>query len=102
MSELENHWDEVARIETELEKKMIGLGLDWRDPVAMARLAGEYKAFQPQDLQAAYQSHNRAQITKAEIFALASTMLATMESAALIDRDVHGGEAWKAFGKHLY
>lgn len=102
MSQIENHWDEVARIEAELRQKMTALGLDWNDSAAMAQLAAECKAFRPADAQAAYQSHDRQRIIKAELFALVSIMIATMESAALDNRDVHAGEAWKAFGRHLY
>jgi hypothetical protein len=102
MSELENHWEEVARIEAELKLKMIALGLNWNDSAAMAQLAVKCKAFHPADAQAAYQSRDFARIVKTEIFALASTMLVTMTSATGNDRDVHSGEVWKAFAKHLY
>jgi hypothetical protein len=29
-------------------------------------------------------------------------MIQTMENATFERRDVHGGEVWKAFGRHLY
>lgn len=102
MSQIENHWDEIAQIETELKRHMIALGLDWHDESAMKRLAAECKAFGPAQAKAAYASKDRQQQTRAELFALASVMIRTMESAARDDRDVHGGEVWKAFGKHLY
>jgi hypothetical protein len=102
MSELENHWNEVSRIETELLRKMTVLGLDWHDDAAMAQLASECKAFHPADANAAYASHDYQKIAKAELFGLASLMLRAMENAALEGRDVHGGEVWKSFGKHLY
>lgn len=102
MSQIENHWSEVSHIETELMRKLVALGLDWHNEAAMAQLASECKAFGPADAQAAYTSHDRERITRAEFFALASLMMATMEDAAQEGRDVHGGEVWKAFGKHLY
>ena len=102
MSQIENHWNEVSSIETELLRKMIALGVDWHDDAAMAQLASECKAFGPADAGAAYASHDLKRITKAELFALASLMLRTMEDAALEGRDVHAGEVWKSFGKHLY
>lgn len=102
MSQIENHWDEVAQIETELRRYMMALGLDWHDEAAMEQLAYECKAFGPSEAQAAYASHNSTLINKAKIFGLASMMMRTMESAARENRDVHGGEVWKAFGKHLY
>jgi hypothetical protein len=94
MSQIENHWDEVSQIETELRRYMMALGLDWHDEAAMSQLAS--------DAQAAYTSHDSKLINKAKFFGLVSTMMRTMESAARENRDVHGGEVWKAFGKHLY
>lgn len=102
MSQTENHWAEVRHIETELQRKMIALGLDWHDEAAMTLLAAECKAFSPAEANAAFVSKDRARITKAEIFALASLMLRAMEDAAMEGREVHGGEAWKAFSRHLY
>ena len=102
MSQNENHWNEVSHIETELMRHMIALGLDWHDDAAMTLLATECKAFGPANAQAAYASKDQRLITKAELFGLVSMMIRTMENAALEERDVHGGEVWKAFGKHLY
>lgn len=102
MSQIENHWAEVSRIETELQRKMIALGVDWHNETAMTLLAMECKSFGPEDAKAARASHEPKRILKAEIFALASLMLQIMGDAALQERDVHGGEVWKAFGKHLY
>lgn len=102
MSQIENHYHEVSQLELELMRHMIALGLDWHDEFVMIQLAAECKKFGPANAKAAYASGDRELKTKAELFALASLMLRTMESAATDDRDVHGGEVWKAFGKHLY
>ena len=102
MSQLENHWDEVDQIETALMRKMIALGINWHDPTAMQQLAAECKVFGPAEAEAAYASKDQRQISRAELFSLASLMLQTMENASIESRLVHGGEVWKAFGKHLY
>jgi hypothetical protein len=102
MSQTENHWDEIVQIETELMRHMIALNIDWHDEAAMTQLATECKNFGPVDATAAYTEKDRKEITKAELFGLVSIMIRTMESAALDQRDVHGGEVWKALGKHLY
>lgn len=102
MSQIEHHSKEIEQIELELTRKMIVLNLDWHDAQAMAKLAAECKAFGPKQAQAAYASGDMAQKAKAELFSLASLMIQTMENATLEGRDVHGGEVWKAFGKHLY
>jgi len=102
MSQIENQWDEVSQIETELMRHMMVLGLDWHDAAAMSQLAAECKVFGPGNAQAAYASKDQRLITKAELFGLVSVMIRTMESAARDSRDVHGGEVWKALGKHFY
>lgn len=102
MSQTENHWDEVSQIEIELKRHMIALGLNWHDEAAMIQLASECKAFGPANAQAAYASKEQRLITKAELFGLVSVMMQTMESAARERREVHGGEVWKALGKHFY
>ncbi len=101
MSQIENHWAEVSHIETELMRKMTALGLDWHDKAAMAQLVAECKAFGPADADAAYESNRMERITKAQLFALVSVMISTMENAALEGREVHGGEVWESFSKHL-
>jgi hypothetical protein len=102
MSQTENHWHEVAQIEIELLRHMLALGLNWQDDAAMTLLATECKSFGPANAKAAYSSKDQNLITKAQLFGLVSTMIQTMESAALEERDVHGGEVWKALAKHLY
>lgn len=102
MSQTENHWAEVANIELEIQRYMMALGLDWHDEMAMTQLATECKNFGPDNAKAAYASSDQRLITKAKLFGLVSMMIQTMESAALENRDVHGGEVWKSFGKHLY
>ena len=102
MSEIENQWDEVVQIETEIMRHMIVLGLDWHNEIAMMQLAAECKTFGPTHAKAAYASNDRRQQTKAELFALVSVMIRTMESAARDTREVHGGEVWKSFAKYLY
>lgn len=102
MSQTENHWGEVSQIEIEIKRHMIALGLDWHDDTAMTQLASECKVFGPANAQAAYASKEQRLITKAELFGLVSVMMQTMENAAREQRDVHGGEVWKALGKHFY
>ena len=102
MSQIEHHSNEIAQIELELRRKMIALNLDWHDAHAMAQLAAECKVFGPEQARAAFASGDLAKKAKAELFSLASLMIQTMENATLEGRDVHGGEVWKAFGRHLY
>ena len=102
MSQTENHWKEVSEVETEIMRLMIALGLDWNNELEMIQLATECKAFRPANAQAAYASHDRQSITKAELFGLVTVMIRTMGNASSEGRIVHGGEVWKALGKHFY
>ena len=102
MSQIQFQWHEVSNIESEMSRYLMALGVDWHDAASMSQLAMECRAFGPTQAQAAYASHDPTQINKAKLFALVAMMMRTMESAAHDDRDVHGGEVWKAFGKHLY
>ena len=102
MSQIENQWEQIKHIETGIMRHMLALGLDWNDEVAMARLARECKTFSAAHAQAVYASGDRTRKTRAELFAMVSIMIKTMEEAANENRDVHGGEVWKAFAKHLY
>jgi len=102
MSQIENQWEQIKHIETGIMRHMLALGLDWNDEVAMARLARECKTFSAADAQAVYASGDRTRKTRAELFAMVSIMIKTMEEAANENRDVHGGDVWKAFAKHLY
>lgn len=102
MSQIEDHKTETSLIERELMRKMLVLGLDWHDDATMKKLASECKVFGPEQAQAAFASNEGAAKTKAELFVLASLMMKTMANAANESREVHGGEVWKAFGKHLH
>lgn len=102
MSQIEHHSNEIAQIELELKRKMIALNLDWHDTQAMAQLAAECKVFGPEQARVAFASGDHAKKARAELFSLASLMMQTMENATLEGREVHGGEVWKAFGRHLY
>lgn len=102
MSEIENHWAEVFNIESEMKIKLMALRMDWHDAAAMRLLAGECRSFGPEQAAAAYASHDRERKLKVEFFALVSIMMRTMESAANDGREVHAGDAWKAFSKYLY
>ena len=102
MSQIEDHKTETSLIERELMRKMLVLGLDWHDSATMKKLASECKAFGPEQAQAVFALNGGEAKIKAEIFVLASLMMKTMANAANEGREVHGGEVWKAFGKHLY
>jgi hypothetical protein len=102
MSQIQFQWHEISNIETEMVRYLVALGIDWHDELAMTQLATECKHYGPEQAQAAYLSHDQTLINKAKLYALVTMMMRTMESAAGDDRDVHAGEVWKAFARHLY
>lgn len=99
MAGFEHHSEEARRIETQIVRQGIALGIDWNDALAVRALAREAMArhidprhpVKPEDRE------------KVELFGLAQLMLKVMtESANEEDSYTHGGPVWKAFGRALW
>jgi hypothetical protein len=99
MSGFEHHAEEARRIEEQIVRQGIALGVDWEDEVAVRALAREALASHiDADHPATPQN-----IEKLELFGLAQLMLKVMaESANELDLHTHGGPVWKAFGRALW
>lgn len=99
MSGFEHHAEEALRIEQQIVRQGIALGIDWSDEAAVRALARE-----------ALDCHIDARhpatpenMEKLELFGLAQLMLKVMtESADEFDVHTHGGPVWKAFGRALW
>jgi len=93
---------EAARLETEIARKGIIIGIDWdnqsqvRDLARQALACTGDKIAQNCDLQT---SEGRA---KMELFGLAHLMLKVMTDSAQEGFLSHGGDVWKAFAKALW
>jgi hypothetical protein len=100
MPAFENYGEEARRIEQEIARHAVMLGLDWNDEIAVHALAREALAFHAgsSDLPLTH-PENRA---KLELFGLAQLMLKVMTESAGENIETHGGPAWKAFGRALW
>jgi hypothetical protein len=94
----ENYAEEASRIEHEIARYGIALGIDWNDEVAVRTLAREALAFRPSETT----QETPESRTKLELFGLAQLMLHTMTESAGENIATHGGPVWKAFGRALW
>ncbi|MBU1237513.1 MAG: hypothetical protein KJ634_08430 [Gammaproteobacteria bacterium] len=97
----ENYAEEARRIETEIIRHGIALGIDWDDDVAVRALAREALAYHP-DGEKVSRGDTPTHRAKVELFGLAQLMLTVMAESAGEDIETHGGPVWKAFGRALW
>jgi hypothetical protein len=96
----ENYDLEARRIEQEIVRYGVALGIDWSDDMAVNALAREALACHGGNVGGLSATpENRA---KFELFGLAQLMLTVMTESAGENIETHGGPAWKAFGRALW
>jgi len=96
----ENYDLEARRIEQEIVRYGVALGIDWSDDMAVNALAREALACHAGNVEGlSATAENRA---KVELFGLAQLMLKVMTESAGENIETHGGPAWKAFGRALW
>jgi hypothetical protein len=98
----EHYAEEAQRIEQEIVRHGIALGIDWQDVAAVRALAREALALHPADGEKVSLGDTPEARAKLEIFGLAQLMLKVMAESADNDIHTHGGEVWKAFGRALW
>jgi hypothetical protein len=98
----EHYAEEAKRIEQEIVRHGIVLGIDWQDEIAVRALAREALALHPADGAKVSLGDTPEGRAKLEIFGLAQLMLTVMTESAANDIETHGGEVWKAFGRALW
>lgn len=96
MADFENFEQTAANVVKEIERKLVALGVDWRNEARLRELAREALTF-----------HVTTQIalpdpTRHELFGLIGLMLRTMEEGAQAGREIHGNECWKALARALW
>jgi hypothetical protein len=102
MPPFENYSEEAQRIEREIQRHGVLLGIDWHDEAAVRALAREALACRPGGPQADCLPNTPQQRTKLELFGLAQLMLKVMTESAGENIMIHGGPAWKAFARALW
>ena len=100
MPNFEHYGEEARRIETEIARMGIALGIDWDDEPAVRALAREALASRADDLDHVADARERR--TRFELFGLAQLMLSVMTQSAEEGMETHGGPVWKAFGRALW
>jgi hypothetical protein len=100
MSIVENYGMEVARIEREIERKGVILGIDWDHPAQVQELA--HQAFHCHTGAPDCDVDDPVQRARVELFALAQLMLAVMAESAENGIESHGGALWKTFARALW
>jgi hypothetical protein len=103
MAGFENYQEATRKIEHEIERMGVALGIDWTDEVQVRALAREaLEHSQDRIHQAAADREDQQLGAKVTLFGLASLMLRTMEESAGVGIESHGGPVWKAFGRALW
>jgi hypothetical protein len=97
MATFEDYGGEAQRIEREIVRYGVVLGIDWNDEMGVRALAREALACRAPELSESPESR-----AKLELFGLAQLMLKVMTESAGEDVELHGGPAWKALGRALW
>lgn len=100
MSSFENFSGEARQLESEIERKGIILGIDWKDAAQVRELAR-----QAMDCRLEKNNHepdDQLERARIELFGLAQLMLTVMKESADANIHTHGGPAWKAFAHALW
>jgi len=98
----EHFAEEARRIEQEIVRHGIVLGIDWQDAVAVRTLAREALACHPADGDEVSLGDAPEKRAKLAIFGLAQLMLKVMAESAAENVVTHGGEVWKTLGRALW
>lgn len=94
--------EEAGKLALEIERKLVILGIDWRDPTAMRSLAQEVLAVNREGRQiGAGEDYSRDQTCEG-LFGLIGLMNMLMGEAASKGVQVHGNEAWRAVARALW
>jgi hypothetical protein len=102
MATFENYAEEAQRIEREIVRQGIVLGIDWDDEPAVRMLAREALACHPGNGQAECQPDTPEKRARIQLFGLAQLMLKVMTESADENMETHGGPVWKAFARALW
>jgi hypothetical protein len=100
MPHFEHYAEEARRIEQEIARLGIAMGIDWDDEVAVHALAREALAAHAENLDHIPDALERR--IRFELFGLAQLMLNVMRQSADEGIETHGGPVWKAFGRALW
>lgn len=98
----EHYAEEARRIESEIARHGIALGIDWENEVEVRALAREALTYHPDAASKVSPGDTALWRAKIELFGLAQLMLKVMAESAGENIETHGGPVWKALGKALW
>ena len=103
MAGFENYEEATRKIEHEIERMGVALGIDWSDEAQVRELAREALEHSLDRIHQAAANPDDQQLgAKVTLFGLANLMLRTMEESAGVGLESHGGPVWKVFGRALW
>ncbi|GAB2181368.1 hypothetical protein DLREEDagrD3_15910 [Denitratisoma sp. agr-D3] len=102
MPTFQNFSAETARLETEIARKGVIIGIDWDNPQQVRDLARQALACTGDKIGADCDPQSPEGRAKIELFGLAQLMLKVMAGSADEGLLSHGGQVWKTFAKALW
>ncbi|MEC5398712.1 hypothetical protein [Uliginosibacterium sp. H1] len=102
MAGFEDYGTTASQIAAEIERKLIALGVDWRDEGKLRELAREAFAYDASKGFPGAGSLDPQRRAKVELYGLVVLMMMTMEESANHGLEVRGNDAWRAIGKALW
>lgn len=102
MPEFENYAAEATQIETEIARKGVILGIDWRNDAEVHALARQALLAQTDTLQLDHPPNSEKGMAMLEIVGLSQLMLKVMKESAGDGIITHGGPVWKSLGRALW
>ncbi|MDQ8020667.1 MAG: hypothetical protein REI94_02435 [Moraxellaceae bacterium] len=102
MAGFEDYGGTASRIAAEIERKLIALGVDWRDEARLRELAREALAYDSSKGFPGAGSRDVQKRVKVELYGLVGVMMMTMGESADHGLEVRGNDAWRAVAKALW
>jgi hypothetical protein len=102
MAEFERHDQHAVQICREIERGLIGLGVDWHDEAQLRMLAREALVVGGNEALLSHIEDPIVRMTRLELYGLIGLMLRTMQESAELGTEAHGPESWKALARALW
>lgn len=102
MPDFENYSGTAANIALQIERKLIALGIDWRDEAALKSLAKEALEYDKATTFPGLDGAGEEQLVRMELCGLIALMFHTMTEGATDGQYIHGTEVWKALGRAMW
>jgi hypothetical protein len=102
MAAFEHYATEAAQLETEIARKGVILGIDWKNAAVVHTLARRALATHADTLELDHPPGSPKGMALLELVGLAQLMLKVMTESADEGIITHGGPVWKTLGRALW